>query len=470
MKSRNLLVFALLVSIFLFADEEPSLNGVVSLTVVPASSRPLDTRLEIEIPNLLVNGYFREGEGLPPRGWFTYGGEKYGKSRHDARSIRLEGDSAKKTLALRQNGLILLPGETYRLSGYVRGGGFDGAMKGHIGVASANWSKTRAYFYTAKDIKEDWQYFELVFSPDTSKSGEYESVVYRTGAGGGFMEVERLILEPLSELAKAKSRNRYAEDTFDENYACAKAAGTFRSGPSSPEYKLVWQDEFDGPAIDESKWKIYDMYRNVSTRPYRLVPDCLSFDGEGHLLLTTRLAADGKVEQPRISSTGKKPFIRGYVECRFQLHDSDLVNASFWMLPEGHMDARDPVNKGLEIDIMECILPTLETMSQTTHWYSTDPITKEKLSFSGGTRARRAPGLSQGWHTVALEWTKTDLIFFINGVESWRLNEKEHPIPVNEHNIIFSFGAKNADVQALPNFSTTWKVDYVRLYQKPDDN
>ena len=437
--------------------------GIFSQKVVPASSCEKDKRMEIEIPNLVNNGYFRlGGKDFPPPGWSTYGVGSYGESYHDGRSVHLPG-ADQKAIALRQNGLVLIPGERYRMSGYIRGGGFTGRMDGQIVVACPRWSLARGYYFTDKDIKPDWQYFEVVFTPEPSSSGEYEAIIYRTGAGGGWIEVDRLIVEPLSEKGLKGSRNKYADDDYDANYAKALKEGKFRSGPPSPDYKLVWSDEFDGDTVNLDNWKVYEMFTK-GERDYRLVPSAVKLDGKGHILFTTSLAADGKVEQPRISTTGHKPFTFGYLECRFQLHDSNLANASFWMLPEGHMDARDPVHKGMEIDIMECISPSLNNLSHTTHWYSN--IDGKKVSFSGGTRARHAPGLNKGWHTVALEWTPTDLVFFIDGVQSWKLNTKDHPIPVNPHNIIFSFGGRNKEIMKIPGFKTTFMADYVRLYQK----
>lgn len=442
--------------------------GVLAMTVVPASTRPADKRLEIEINNLINNAYFRIGNDNPPEGWNSYGGESYQPGIGDGRAIRLQGNDNPKqdTLALRQNGIILIPGEKYRLSGYIRGQGFTGKMEGHIGIACDNWSKIRGYFYTEKDIRPDWQYFEVEFTPAPSKAGEYETIIYRNNSGGGYIEVSRLILEPLSEAAIKGSSNKYQNDKFSENYAKALKAGNFRSGPPTSDYKLVWHDEFDGPTIDDTKWHIYDLYKDKNPRPNYLSPQNLSFDGQGHLCLTTRKEPDGRISQPRISSTTRQAWVYGFFEARIQFHDSDLVNAAFWMLPEGQMNAYDPVNKGEEIDIMECITPSRNTLSHTTHWWHTDPQTKQHVSFSGGTRARTVPGLNQGWHTIALEWTPTDMFFYIDGIESWHVNSKNHPITKMKENIIFSFGARVKEVQELPAFSTTYKVDYVRVYQK----
>ena len=439
--------------------------GIFSKKVVPAASREKDTRQEIEIPNLVNNGYFRlGGKDFPPPGWTTGNVGTYGKSYHDGRSVHLPG-SDRAGIALRQNGLVLVPGERYRISGYIRGGDFTGPMQGQVVVAGPRWSKIRGYLFTEKDIKPEWQYFEVVFTPEPSSSGEWETIIYRTGAGGGWIEVDRLIVEGLTEKALKESRNKYADDDFHTRYAEALKAGTFRSGPPSPEYKLVWSDEFDGDKVNETDWMVKSMDFQ-GKRPWRLVPNAVKLDGAGHAHLTVSLAADGKVEAPSMSTQKHESFVCGYFECRFKLHDSDLANASFWMLPEGRMDVRDPVHKGMEIDIMECISPSLDTLSHTTHWYSN--VDGKKVSFSGGTRARTAPGLHQGWHTVALEWTPTDLIFYIDGIRSWKLNSKDHPIPVNPHYVILSFGGRYKEIAKKTGFKTSFMVDYVRVYQKQD--
>ncbi|MFA6931799.1 MAG: hypothetical protein WCT05_15865, partial [Lentisphaeria bacterium] len=103
------------------APEMP--EGTFSLIFKPANKMPKDTRLEIEIPNLLRNGYFREGGNrIPPRGWAGLGMEnaEYTDGLHDGRALRL-APGAFRYVACRQNGLVLIPGEKYRMAGYIRG-------------------------------------------------------------------------------------------------------------------------------------------------------------------------------------------------------------------------------------------------------------------------------------------------------------------------------------------------------------
>ena len=433
-------------------------------TLTDAKLIPVDLRQEIEIPNLLVNGYFREGgTKLPPRGWDTSGQEKlsYAASRHDGQAIRLGASNG--DVILRQYGIILIPGELYRISGYVRGDNFKGT--GGIGVICDNWSKFWGFKINSDLVKHGWYYFETVFSPGPSKSGDYHAVIYRQN-GSGSLDVDRVVLEPLTEKGLKESRNKLAGNKFDDDYAKALKEGRLKEGPPSDDYQLVWSDEFDGTQINQSKWKIYDMTTYKDKRGYVLTPKSVTLNGKGQLLLSTRLV-DGIVEQPRMSTCdGKYETAYGYFECRAKFQQTNLANAAFWMLPAGHMDAHDPVHKGMEIDIFECVQPKLEKLSHTTHWYS--KIDGKLVSYSGGTVARTVTGLPEGFHSIGLEWTPDEYVFYIDGVESLRFRKKDHPISINPHNMILTFGGRVKSIKEIPGFSDTFEVDYVRVYKKKD--
>ena len=443
-------------------------EGTFSLIFKPANEMPKDTRLEIEIPNLLRNGYFREGEKrIPPRGWAGLGMEnaEYTDGLHDGRALRLApGDF--RYVACRQNGLVLIPGEKYRMSGYIRGVNFLG--KGTVVVACDNWSNGRGLHYNAKMLESgQWFYFEVVFTPTPSKAGEWEFILYRTPKEQGFVDFDRLILEAINPAIGQKSFNKFYGNKFDENYEKALKENSLRSGPPAPDYERIWADEFAGDKVDTSKWKVYDLVDYRESRGYIFSPENLQTDGQGNLLMRTTLGKDGVVKQSRLSTTGLHSWTYGYFECRFKLHDcDDLVNPAFWMLPEGQMDAYNPVEYGMEIDIMECPNPSRESLSHTTHWYSYDPEQKKRISFSGGTRPCNVPGLSKGFHTVGFEWTPNEYVFYIDGIESLRMNAETHPITRKNQNLILSFQGGVKKIREIPDFTTEFTVDYVRVYQK----
>jgi beta-glucanase (GH16 family) len=254
-----------------------------------------------------------------------------------------------------------------------------------------------------------------------------------------------------------------ANDDFAERYAQARAAGQLRGGPPSNDYELIWSDEFDGVAVDTAKWNVLDVKSYAESRKVVTSPECVTLNGKG-LLEMTIFSKDNLIWQPYLTTHKKFAATFGYFECRARFHREDFVNFAFWLMPEGKMDYRDPVNTGMEIDIMECITPSQETISHTTHWYS------EKIYRSGGTVGRRIPGLSEGFRHIGFEWTPDDYVFYIDGVESFRFNRKDHPIAAVDEGIRLN-GALRADKRdelysEAKKVLSRFEVDYVRVYQK----
>ena len=136
-------------------------SGIISVKVQNAAERPLDQRLEIEIPNLIVNGYFREGGNtLPPRGWNSMARNHMKQAGMVRDLFYLPGVDGQKTVALRQNGLVLIPGEKYRLSGYIREVISPDQCKDTSASPAMIIVKIRAYRFSNADIKPDWHYLK----------------------------------------------------------------------------------------------------------------------------------------------------------------------------------------------------------------------------------------------------------------------------------------------------------------------
>ncbi|MFA6929311.1 MAG: family 16 glycosylhydrolase, partial [Lentisphaeria bacterium] len=387
--------------------------SALPMKIQPMNTVETDNRMDIEINNLLNNPYLKiAGDGIPPVNW--NGEEKnfaYGKSPNNGRAFVLTGDP-ERTVSLGQSGIILVPGETYQVSGYVKGSNFNGT--GGIGFAGERWHKFWGFKIKTENVPEDWHYFEVpfIFTPNRGNTGSF--VMYLLKGSQGKIMIDRVILEALTPKGLEGSKNFLAGDDFDARYAAAKAARTFKIGPPSADYKLVWADEFDGDSLDANKWVNYelDVYRE-SRKHITSTSRCAKLDGKGHLLLRTEFDGD-LTWGPFPHTNGKFTPVYGYFECRFKIHHTDMINASFWMLPAQRNAKTGPVKSGHEIDIFEIILPSTERMSQTTHWSIWDEENSKFLPRSGGTVSRKVPGLSENYHYAALEWTPTDYIFYID--------------------------------------------------------
>ena len=75
-------------------------------------------------------------------------------------------------------------------------------------------------------------------------------------------------------------------------------------------------------------------------------------------------------------------------------------------------------------------------------------------------------GISKGWHTFGLYWTKDEYVYYIDGKETWRTkaggaSQVEQFIILSEEIAEFTGDITKA---ALPDY---FSVDYVRVHDKP---
>ncbi|MBQ7206902.1 MAG: glycoside hydrolase family 16 protein [Lentisphaeria bacterium] len=434
---------------------------------VPAAQH-VDKRMDIEINNLLDNPYLKEGgKNVPPAQWDMAQPPEGGFSCAAGlkyRAFKLTAVPG-QAVVIGQVGLYLVPGEKYRVSGYIRGENFEGT--GEVGVIGKAFRNVKGFRFNTRKVKDQWYYFEVDFVHELRDICRF--VMYVQKGSSGSVVIERPTLEPLTEKGLKGSKRLLANDDFEARYAKAKAEG-FRSGPPSDDYELVWHDEFDGDKLDTSKWVNYVLDYRKKRNQMIDTPHYARLNGKGQLELVNEFR-DGifYTPFPHTRTTFMPTF--GYFECRFKLHKEDMLNATFFLLPPDRKRQVDvgPEKNGYEIDIMECILPSMDQISQTTHYKAFDG--KKYTILSGGTIARRMPGLSQGWHTVGFEWTPDNYRFFIDGVESYALNKAYHPIAHAPLYMILSFEVHRTFAAKIAKEGKPWKssvysIDYVRVYQK----
>jgi len=266
----------------------------------------------------------------------------------------------------------------------------------------------------------------------------------------------------------SRYRNRSNEEKqklIEEIYKTAKgkalAQGMFvneRAGglPVGKEYKLVWSDEFDGDALDLSRWD----YRGLGPRRDAVnVKDTVTLDGKGHLVLTTKRSG-AEYRTAMIGTQGKFETTFGYFEVRVKLQEQIGHWSAFWLQSPSLGDPLgDPAKAGTEIDIFEYLRKDGDRVHHNLHW---DGYSKEHHKHSGKTVT--VEGLGTGWHTVGLLWTETAYVFYIDGQETWRSTEG---LSHRDEYIILSLEVgKWAGAIAAATLPDPLHVDYVRVYQK----
>jgi beta-glucanase (GH16 family) len=242
--------------------------------------------------------------------------------------------------------------------------------------------------------------------------------------------------------------------------AAALLSASVKTAAPSPQphwppagYRLVWSDEFDGHALDTSKWE----YRGLGPRRDGInVKECVSLDGEGHLVLETRRVGS-QYHTGMVGTQGRFEYRYGYFECRVRMQSQVGHWSAFWLQsPTYGQRVGSLEESGAEIDVFEFLVNRGDRLQHTVHWdgYGKDHRSAETLA--------DVQGIGRGWHTVGLLWTPEEYVFSIDGRETWRTGQG-----VSKHNqyLILSLevGPWAGEI-AKAKLPDRLYVDFVRVY------
>ncbi len=226
--------------------------------------------------------------------------------------------------------------------------------------------------------------------------------------------------------------------------------------PEGKSWKPAWSDEFEGGAIDQSKWELLG---DSKRRDGYWVKEDAYLDGKGNLILRTKKDGE-RYTCGAVRTRGRFEHRYGYWVCRCQFPKQPGHWPAFWLMANGVGKVGDGGRDGTEIDIMEKPWRDDRT-TQNLHW---DGYGKEHkssgLQFS-------VPGLNEGWHTFGLYWTPEEYVFYVDGMESWRTSAggvSQVPQFAKLTEEIGKWGGDIAQAE-LPDYFT---VDYVRVYDVVD--
>lgn len=259
-----------------------------------------------------------------------------------------------------------------------------------------------------------------------------------------------------------------------------KATG-FKYDYSKLDYKLVWSDEFDYDGLpDETKWT-YDVGKGQNgwgnSELQRYTNDSNAWVKDGNLTIELRKETDEYGQEiytsARIKTKGTADFLYGKFEIRAKLPQGKGTWPAIWMLPSENEYGTWPASG--EIDIMEHVGYLQNVIHANIHC--------KKYNGSNGSNkgySKSIKGVSDEFHTYALEWLPDKMIFTVDGEEIFTydpheyVNEGENvtkdewPYDKKFHlllNIAYGGtwgGSAGTDDTCLPQ---QMQVDYVRVYQ-----
>lgn len=272
----------------------------------------------------------------------------------------------------------------------------------------------------------------------------------------------------------------YALLTKDNSLSQARAENPQPLGQSSG-WNLLFTDEFDGVALDNTKWVTCYAYSSTDDGcghsnneiEWYLPKNVQVNNGTAKLIAKkeTYNAPDGKTynytsgmittgrNKGDTSLPAKFKYQYGYVEMRAKVPAGKGLWPAFWMIP---FSDTDPYKWPPELDIMEIVghEPTISYMNF--YWNDANGILKNQ----GGSYA--GPNYSQDWHTYAVDWEPEAIRWYIDGVERVSHTDKAS-IPAEPMHIIANLavgGNWPGEPDTTTVFPSSFEIDYIRVWQK----
>ncbi|MFJ7265484.1 discoidin domain-containing protein [Streptomyces sp. NPDC099050] len=329
--------------------------------------------------------------------------------------------------------------------------------------------------------------FQIQVSPD----GNIWTPVYSTTAGTGFKQT--LTVSGSGRYVRMYGTERatpYGYSLWEfQVYGTGGAPVTPPPLPPDPANppRLVWSDEFDGPAAgkpDPAKWRAdpgtgqngelqyYTDHRNAAT------------DGAGHLVMEARKEATPGTGCPPDPLTGSTTcqytsarmntgatfqFTYGRVEARIKVPKGNGLWPAFWMMGGDFLTGRPWPYNG-EIDIMEVLGKDVKTSYSTVH----APAYNGGGGIGGPYKLPGDADFSDDYHVWAADWNSKGIVYSLDGRTVFTLDKEQvertrGPWVFDHPSYMILNLAVGGDWPGPTDGGTPFParmlVDYVRVYQ-----
>jgi beta-glucanase (GH16 family) len=242
---------------------------------------------------------------------------------------------------------------------------------------------------------------------------------------------------------------------------------------SIPGWKLVWNDEFNGTAVDSNKWEYEVNGSGGGNNELQYYTDRYqnSYVDSGSLVIVARQESylGRQYTSARMRTKYKGDWTYGHFEIRAKLPFGRGTWPAIWMLPTDWVYGGWPASG--EIDIMEHVGYDQNVIHGSTHC--------QKYYFKIGTQKSgtvRIPNVSTEYHVYAVDWFEDRIDFFVDGVKyftSWNDGSGWQGWPFDKRfHLILNIavggdwgGAQGIDTSIFPQ---KMYIDYVRVYTKTE--
>jgi beta-glucanase (GH16 family) len=255
--------------------------------------------------------------------------------------------------------------------------------------------------------------------------------------------------------------------------------------PATPEWQLVWSDEFDGDSLDLSKWEYEigrgpqnDGWGNRELQYYTNRAENLRVaDGTLKIIATNdpyRVTIGNNsttytYTSARIRTKDKGDWKYGRFEFRAKLPEGKGIWPAIWMLPTDNVYGTWAASG--EIDIMEMVGHEPNRVHGTLHYGGMWP----NNIYDGMSYRLREGKFSESFHDFALEWEDGEMRWYVDGVlyvrqTWWKTAGHPFPAPFDQRFHLLINMAVGGNWPGSPDATTQFpqklEVDYVRVYQR----
>ena len=271
-----------------------------------------------------------------------------------------------------------------------------------------------------------------------------------------------------------------AETTQEETTEVATETESDSDIPEIEGYDLLWNDEFNGDALDESIWN-YEPHEpgwtNEELQEYTTSTDNV-FVRDGNLVIKAiKSEKDGKdyYKSGKVTAQNKKDFTYGKVVARAKVPEGKGLWPAIWMMPQDESYYGQWPKCG-EIDIMEVLGSDVKTAYGTLHY-------GEPHGEQQGTVVLDNGSFADDFHEYSVEWEPGEMRWYIDDelyltVNDWFTavqgeDEKPYPAPFDQPFFVQMNLAVGGTWPGDPDENTDFdnaefEIDYVRVYQKPE--
>ena len=316
-----------------------------------------------------------------------------------------------------------------------------------------------------------------------------------------------------SSVESSSTETSSVESSSDASSSDASSSETSASASSSA-WKLVWSDDFDGSAIDASKWGFeqncwgggngeQQCYTNRSDNAFvkdgllNIVAKREDFTGPSDSEGTGSLNATLPYTSARLRTKNLAEWTFGRFEIRAKLPKGQGTWPAIWMLPtnspygvwaaSGEIDIMEAVNLGTQTSVDDVLQPPETRVYGTLHY---GRIWPGNVSSGNSYALPDSANPGDDFHVYALEWEAGEIRWYVDGVHyatqrkaGWYgqflqndiLTDAPDGEPFGEHSAfhlllnlaVGGAWAGNTNLTGIDEsvFPQTMQVDYVRVYE-----